>query len=82
MNGVNNQHTSTFTTTWATRDVLYPLVCCCLAAAQVTGLVYINEKADDFISQLNTVDRPLATLPQEETQPGPEALQEIMESLM
>ena len=41
MNGVNNQHTSTFTTTWATRDVLYPLVCCCLAAAQVTGLVYI-----------------------------------------
>jgi len=48
----------------------------------LTGLVYINEKADDFISQLNTVDHPLATLPQEETQPSPEALQEIMESLM
>ena len=48
----------------------------------LTGLVYINEEGDDFISQLNTVDRPLATLTQEETQPSREALQEIMESLM
>ena len=48
----------------------------------LTGLVYINEEGDDFISQLNPVDRPLATLTQEETQPSREALQEIMESLM
>ncbi len=48
----------------------------------LTGLVYINEEGDDFISQLNTVDRPLATLTQQETQPSSEALQEIMESLM
>ncbi len=48
----------------------------------LTGLVFIDEEGDDFVSQLNTVDRPLATLTQEETQPGPEVLQEIMESLM
>ncbi len=48
----------------------------------LTGLVYIDEEGDDFIAQLNTVDRPLATLTQAETQPSPEALQEIMESLM
>ena len=48
----------------------------------LTGLVYINEEGDDFLTQLEMVDRPLATLSQEETQPSPEALQEIMESLM
>ncbi len=48
----------------------------------MTGLVYVNPEGDDFVTQLNMVDRALATLTQEETQPGPEALQEIMESLM
>jgi 2-oxoglutarate ferredoxin oxidoreductase subunit beta len=48
----------------------------------LTGLLYIDEEGSDFLSDLNTVDRPLATLTQEETQPGPKALQEIMESLM
>ena len=48
----------------------------------LTGLLYVDTEGDDFVTQLNMVDRPLATLTQKETQPGPEALQEIMESLM
>jgi 2-oxoglutarate ferredoxin oxidoreductase subunit beta len=48
----------------------------------LTGLIYINEEKPDFIKQLNMVDRPLATLPQEQTQPGQAALDEIMASLM
>lgn len=47
----------------------------------VTGLLYVNEGGKDFVTHLNMVDRPLATLTQAETQPGPEALREIMESL-
>jgi 2-oxoglutarate ferredoxin oxidoreductase subunit beta len=48
----------------------------------LTGLIYINEQKRDFLSQLNMVDDPLATLPQERTQPSAEDLQKIMSELM
>ncbi len=46
-----------------------------------TGLIYIEPDRDDFLTQLNVVDEPLASLPLERTRPGREALEEIMESL-
>jgi 2-oxoglutarate/2-oxoacid ferredoxin oxidoreductase subunit beta len=48
----------------------------------LTGLIYINEAKPDFLSLLNMVDGPLATLPQETTQPSVEDLKEIMAELM
>ena len=48
----------------------------------LTGLIYINEEKPDFLSLLNMVDDPLATLPQERTQPDTEDLKEIMAELM
>jgi 2-oxoglutarate ferredoxin oxidoreductase subunit beta len=48
----------------------------------LTGLIYVNEEKPDFLSQLNMVDEPLATLPQERVQPSPEDLKEIMAELM
>jgi 2-oxoglutarate ferredoxin oxidoreductase subunit beta len=46
-----------------------------------TGLIYVEPDRDDFLTQLNVVDQPLSTLTLEQTRPGPEALEEIMESL-
>jgi 2-oxoglutarate ferredoxin oxidoreductase subunit beta len=46
-----------------------------------TGIVYIEPDKDDFTTMLNIVDAPLATLPLEAVRPGPEVLDEIMESL-
>jgi 2-oxoglutarate ferredoxin oxidoreductase subunit beta len=46
-----------------------------------TGLIYIEPDRDDFLTQLHTVDEPLASLPLSRTRPGPEALEEIMEGL-
>ena len=46
-----------------------------------TGLIYIEPDRDDFITQMNVVDEPLATLPLSRTRPGKEALEEIMEGL-
>src|SRR6187401_1548439 len=46
-----------------------------------TGLVYIEPDRDDFLTQLNVVDEPLASLPLDRVRPGREALEEIMESL-
>src|SRR3989441_1963883 len=46
-----------------------------------TGLIYIEPDRDDFLTQLDLVDEPLATLPLDRVRPGPEALEEIMESL-
>jgi 2-oxoglutarate ferredoxin oxidoreductase subunit beta len=46
-----------------------------------TGLVYIEPDRDDFLTQLNVVDEPLASLPLERVRPGREALEELMESL-
>ena len=46
-----------------------------------TGLIYIEPDRDDFLTQLNVVDTPLAKLPLDQVRPGREALDEIMESL-
>ena len=46
-----------------------------------TGLIYIEPDRDDFLTQLNVVDEPLASLPLDRVRPGPEALEEIMEGL-
>jgi len=48
----------------------------------LTGLIYIDGSKPDFLTLLNTVDEPLATLPQERTQPSQEDLNEIMAELM
>jgi 2-oxoglutarate ferredoxin oxidoreductase subunit beta len=47
-----------------------------------TGLIYVNEEKPDFLTQLNMVDEPLSTLPQERVQPSAEDLQKIMAELM
>src|SRR5438874_2949649 len=44
----------------------------------LTGLIYINEEKPDFLSLLNMTSDPLATLPQERTQPSENDLKEIM----
>jgi len=46
-----------------------------------TGLIYIEPDRDDFLTQLDLVDEPLATLPLDRVRPGKDALEEIMESL-
>jgi 2-oxoglutarate ferredoxin oxidoreductase subunit beta len=48
----------------------------------LTGLIYINEQKPDFMTLLNVTDAPLATLPQERTQPSEDDLREIMAELM
>src|SRR3954466_287256 len=48
----------------------------------LTGLIYINEEKPDFLTQLNMVDAPLATLTQDMTQPSEADLKAIMEELM
>jgi 2-oxoglutarate/2-oxoacid ferredoxin oxidoreductase subunit beta len=46
-----------------------------------TGLIYVEPDKPDFLSLLNVVDEPLASLPQERTRPPREALEAIMDSL-
>jgi 2-oxoglutarate ferredoxin oxidoreductase subunit beta len=46
-----------------------------------TGILYIEPEKKDFVSLLNLVDEPLATLPLDRVRPGREVLDEIMESL-
>ena len=46
-----------------------------------TGIIYIEPDKDDFTSLLNMVEEPLAFLPADRVRPGPEALEEIMDSL-
>jgi len=46
-----------------------------------TGILYVEPDKDDFLTLLNVVDEPLATLPLERVRPGREDLDEIMESL-
>jgi 2-oxoglutarate ferredoxin oxidoreductase subunit beta len=46
-----------------------------------TGVLYIEPDKDDFVTLLNLVDEPLATLPLDKVRPGREALDEVMESL-
>jgi 2-oxoglutarate ferredoxin oxidoreductase subunit beta len=46
-----------------------------------TGILYIEPDKEDFLSMLDLVDEPLATLPLERVRPGRAALEEVMESL-
>jgi 2-oxoglutarate/2-oxoacid ferredoxin oxidoreductase subunit beta len=46
-----------------------------------TGLIYVEPDRDDFITQLNLVDDPLATLSLERMRPSRAELHEIMEAL-
>ena len=46
-----------------------------------TGLIYVEPNRPDFVSLLNVVDEPLASLPAERTRPPREALDAIMEEL-
>jgi 2-oxoglutarate ferredoxin oxidoreductase subunit beta len=46
-----------------------------------TGLIYIEPDRDDFLTLLNVVDEPLASLPLDKVRPPKAALDEIMESL-
>jgi 2-oxoglutarate ferredoxin oxidoreductase subunit beta len=46
-----------------------------------TGLIYVEPAKPDFMTLLNLVDEPLATLPTERVRPPREALEAIMESL-
>jgi len=46
-----------------------------------TGVIYVEPDKDDFITQLNLVDTPLAALPMDRTRPGKAVLDDVMESL-
>ena len=47
----------------------------------VTGVLYVEPDRDDFLTILNLVDEPLATLPESRVRPPKSALDSIMESL-
>jgi len=44
-----------------------------------TGIIYIEPDKDDFLTQLNIVDEPLAFLPADRIRPGREVLDAVME---
>lgn len=44
----------------------------------LTGLIYYSPATSDFVSRLNLVDAPLATLPESMVKPGPEVLKNIL----
>ncbi len=46
-----------------------------------TGILYIEPDKDDFLTQLNIIERPLASLKDSEVRPGPAVLEELMEGL-
>ena len=46
-----------------------------------TGVIYVEPDKDDFLTQLNLVDTPLAALGTDRTRPGKQVLDEVMESL-
>jgi len=46
-----------------------------------TGVLYVEPDKDDFVTLLDLVEEPLASLPLERVRPGKEALDEVMESL-
>jgi len=48
----------------------------------ITGLFYVNTKQENFLSLLNVVDEPLATLPESKVRPPKEVLDEVMQGLM
>jgi 2-oxoglutarate ferredoxin oxidoreductase subunit beta len=47
----------------------------------LTGVLFVDPKAPDFLARLGTVDAPLATLPESSVRPPRAALDEIMDSL-
>jgi len=47
-----------------------------------TGLIYVEPARPDFLTLLNVVDEPLATLPEERVRPPKAALEAIMRGLM
>ncbi len=47
----------------------------------LTGVLYINNTAPNFLEMLNMTDDPLATLPEELVRPSREVLEECMEEL-
>ena len=47
----------------------------------LTGILYVNTKAPNFIDLLNMSDDPLATLPESRTRPSRQVLEECMEAL-
>ena len=47
----------------------------------LTGVLYINNTAPNFLDMLNMTDLPLATLPEEVTRPSREVLEQCMEEL-
>ena len=46
-----------------------------------TGLIYLEPAADDFLTTLNLVDEPLASLPESRVRPPKAVLDEIMAAL-
>jgi 2-oxoglutarate ferredoxin oxidoreductase subunit beta len=48
----------------------------------ITGLFYVNTKQENFLTLLNVVDEPLATLPQSKVRPPKEILDQVMQALM
>jgi len=48
----------------------------------ITGLFYVNTKQENFLTLLNVVDEPLATLPESKVRPSKEVLDEVMHELM
>ncbi len=46
-----------------------------------TGILYVEPDKTDFVTQLNIIDEPLATLPLSKVRPGPEVLEQLMDSL-
>jgi 2-oxoglutarate ferredoxin oxidoreductase subunit beta len=47
----------------------------------LTGVLYLDATSENFLELLNTVDEPLATLPQSATRPPREVLNALMEEL-
>jgi 2-oxoglutarate ferredoxin oxidoreductase subunit beta len=47
----------------------------------LTGILYVEPGKPDFITMLDVIDEPLATLPEWRTRPSRQALEEIMEEL-
>jgi len=46
-----------------------------------TGMIYVDPEQDNFVDALNLVEQPLAFLSQEQTRPGRQALDELMDGL-
>ena len=46
-----------------------------------TGLIYVDPMAEDFLTSLNLVDEPLASLPEDRVRPSRKVLDDVMHSL-